>query len=45
MKKKFGKESLFLDAADLVLQDAFLKALEQSKVEPVVQPKSRFERN
>ncbi len=38
-EKKFGKESLFLDAADLVLQDAFLKALEQSKVEPVVQPK------
>lgn len=37
-EKKFGKESLFLDAADLVLQDAYTKALEDSKLVPAVQP-------
>ena len=37
-EKKFGKESLFLDAANIVLQDAYAKALEDSKLEPVVQP-------
>ena len=37
-EKKFGKESLFLDAADLVLQDAYMKAMEESKLIPVVQP-------
>ena len=37
-EKKFGKESLFLDAADLVLQAAYTKALEDSKLMPVVQP-------
>lgn len=37
-EKKFGKESLYLDGADLVLQDAYTKALEDSKLVPVVQP-------
>ena len=36
--KKFGIESLFLPAADLVLQDAYTKAMEESKLIPVVQP-------
>ncbi len=37
-EKHYGKESLFLDAADVVLQDAYVKALEESKLVPVVQP-------
>lgn len=37
-EKRFGKESLFIDAADLVLQAAYLKAMEDSKLIPVVQP-------
>ncbi len=37
-EKKFGKESLFLEGADYVLQDAYQKALEDNKVIPVVQP-------
>ncbi len=41
-EKKFGKESLFMDAADDVLQDAYTKALEQSKFVPVAQPQVRL---
>ncbi len=37
-EKHYGKESLFLDAADVVLQDAYVKAMEESKLIPVVQP-------
>ena len=37
-EKKFGKESLYLDAADHVIQDAFEKALKESKLDPVVKP-------
>ena len=37
-EKKFGKESLFFDAAELVIQDAYMKALDKSKLSPVVQP-------
>ncbi len=37
-EKKFGKESLYLDATNYVLQDAYKKAMEDSKLEPVVQP-------
>ncbi len=37
-EKKFGKESLYIDAADMVLQDAYMKAMEESKLIPVVQP-------
>ncbi len=37
-EKKFGKESLYFDAANSVLQDAYVKAMEDSKLIPVVQP-------
>lgn len=37
-ENKFGKESLYLDAADAVLQDAYAKAMDDSKLVPVVQP-------
>ena len=37
-EKNFGKESLFIDAADSVLQAAYIKAMEESKLIPVVQP-------
>ena len=37
-EKHFGKESLFIDAADSVLQEAYEKAMEESKLIPVVQP-------
>ncbi len=37
-EKHFGKESLWLEAADTVLQDAYTKAIEESKLIPVVQP-------
>ena len=37
-EKHFGKESLFIPAADYVLQDAYMKAMEESKLIPVVQP-------
>ncbi len=36
--KKNGIESLFLDAADLVVNNAYLKAIEEAKVVPVVEP-------
>ena len=37
-EKHFGKESLFIDAADTLLQEAYDKAMEESKLVPVVQP-------
>jgi trigger factor len=37
-EKKFGKESLYMDAVDVVLPDAYNKALTESKLIPVVQP-------
>ena len=37
-EKKFGKESLYLDAANKVVPLAYDKALNESKLEPVVQP-------
>jgi len=37
-EKKFGKESLYMDAIDYVLPSAYSKALETSKLIPVVQP-------
>ncbi len=37
-EKKFGKESLYLDAADACLQSAYEKAMEENKLIPVVQP-------
>lgn len=38
-EKKFGKESLFIDAADKVLVKAYEEVMKDSKLEPVVQPK------
>ena len=37
-EKKFGKEALYIDAADMVLQEAYLKVMEESKLIPVAQP-------
>ena len=37
--KKYGIESLFLDACDEVIGDAYTKALENSKLVPVARPK------
>ena len=37
-EKKFGKESLYFPASDFVVENAYKKALEQSKLVPVVQP-------
>ena len=36
--EKFGIESLYMDAANNVVQDAYTKALKDSKVEPVIEP-------
>ena len=38
-EKKFGKESLYFPASDFVVEGAYKKALEESKLLPVVQPK------
>ena len=38
-EKKFGKESLYFPASDFVVVAAYRKALEESKLLPVVQPK------
>ena len=38
-EKKFGKESLFIDAADKVLVSAYEEAMKDDKLIPVVQPK------
>lgn len=37
-EKHYGKESLYLDAADLVLQNAYLKAIKDSDLVPVAEP-------
>ena len=37
-EKKFGKESLYFPASDFVVEAAYRKALEESKLVPVVQP-------
>ncbi len=38
-EKKFGKESLYFPASDYVVESAYLRAIEESKLVPVVQPK------
>ena len=38
-EKKYGKESLFIPATDYVIEEAYLKALGDSKLVPVAQPK------
>ena len=37
-EKKFGKESLFFEAADIVVEDAFVEAMKKCDVEPIVKP-------
>ena len=37
-EKKYGKESLYFPASDYVIEEAYKKALEESKLVPVVQP-------
>ncbi len=38
-EKKFGKESLYMDAIDIVLPAAYTEALKKEKLEPIIQPK------
>lgn len=38
-EKKYGKESLYIPASDFVIEEAYRKALDDSKLVPVVQPK------
>jgi trigger factor len=37
--KKFGIESLYMDAVDLVINDAYKKSIEDNKLDPVCEPK------
>ena len=37
--KKFGKESLYMEAVDILLPNAFSKALKDNKLEPIIEPK------
>lgn len=37
--KKFGVESLYMDAVDLVMDNAYSKALDEAKTTPVIEPK------
>jgi len=37
-EKKFGKESLWLDAANMLVSEAYDKAMKNSELEPIVQP-------
>ncbi|MEN1968306.1 trigger factor [Lentibacillus sp. N15] len=37
-EKRFGVESLYQDAVDIVLPDAYMKAVEETGIEPVDQP-------
>ena len=38
-EKKYGKESLYMDAVDNILQEKYVSVIEESKLEPVIQPK------
>ena len=37
--KKFGKESLYMDAVDIVLPNAYRKAIDKDKLIPIIEPK------
>ena len=37
-EKKYSKESLYMDAVDFVLPDAFKRVIEEHKITPVIQP-------
>ncbi len=43
MKKRFGVESLYQDAVDIVLPDAYVKAVEEAGIEPIEQPEVDIE--
>jgi len=36
--KKFGIESLYMDAVDMVMDEAFHKALDEAKITPIIEP-------
>ena len=36
--KKFGKESLYMDTVDILLPDAYKRALDTNKYEPIIEP-------
>lgn len=38
-EKRYGKERLYIPAVDYVIEEAYIKALDESKLIPVVQPK------
>ena len=39
VEKKYGKEALYMDAVDNIVQERYTKVILDSKLEPVVQPK------
>ncbi|RYG74843.1 trigger factor [Lentibacillus lipolyticus] len=42
-EKRFGVESLYQDAVDIVLPDAYVKAVEETGIEPIEQPEVDIE--
>src|SRR5690625_1689555 len=42
-EKRFGVESLYQDAIDFVLPDAYVKAVEEADIHPVAQPEIDIE--
>ncbi|MFD2759577.1 trigger factor [Lentibacillus juripiscarius] len=42
-EKRFGVESLYQDAVDIVLPDAYVKAVEEAGIEPIEQPEVDIE--
>lgn len=42
-ENRFGVESLYQDAVDIVLPDAYMKAIEETNIEPVAQPEVDIE--
>jgi len=43
VEKKYGKEALYMDAVDNIVQERYTKVILDSKLEPVVQPKVDIE--
>ena len=42
--KKLGIESLFMDASDIAIENAYVKAIEDNKLEPVCEPSVAIEK-
>ncbi|WP_163970152.1 trigger factor [Oceanobacillus halotolerans] len=42
-EKRFGVEALYQDAVDIVLPDAYMKAVEETGIEPIAQPEVDIE--